>query len=72
MLISFTKLNTSILILNALHFIIKLALKNKKRIDEIRNLCDMSAFISRMLLIYSSNISDVSRFFKKLHVHLIM
>ncbi len=60
MLISFTKLNTSILILNALHFLIKLALKNRKKIDEMRNLCDMFAFISCMSLIYSSNINNVS------------
>ncbi len=46
------KSNTSILILNALQFLIKLALKNRKRINEIRNLCNMSAFILRMLLIY--------------------
>ncbi len=66
------KLNTSILILSALYFLIKLALKNRKRINEMRNLCDMSAFILRMLLIYSLNISDVSWFFRKLRVHLIM
>jgi len=66
------KLSTSILILNASHFLIRLALKNRKRIDEMRNLCDMSAFISRMLLICSLNISDVSRFSRKLHVHSIM
>jgi len=60
MLISFTKSSTSILILNALHFSIKLALKNKKSINEMKDLCDMFAFISRMSLIYSLNISDVS------------
>ncbi len=60
MLISFTKLSTSILILNALHFLIKLALKNRKRIDEMRNFCDMFTFILRMSLVYSLNISDVS------------
>jgi len=72
MLISFTKSSTSILILSASHFSIKLALKNRKRIDEMRNLCDMSAFISRMSLVCSSNISDVSRFSRKLRVHSIM
>ncbi len=66
------KSSTSILIFSALHFSIKLALKNRKRIDEMKNLCDMSAFISRILLIYSSNISDVSWSFRKLRVHLIM
>jgi len=60
MLISFTKLSTSILILNALNFSFKLTLKNRKRIDEMKNLCDMFAFISRMSLVYSLNISDVS------------
>jgi len=60
MLILFTKLNTSILILNALHFLIKLTLKNRKRIDEMRNLCNMSAFILRISLVYLLNISDVS------------
>jgi len=36
MLTWFMKLSTSILILNALHFSIRLALKNRKRINEIR------------------------------------
>ncbi len=45
MLMSFMKLSILILILNALHFSIRLALKNRKKIDEIRNLCDMFAFI---------------------------
>ncbi len=60
MLISFTKSSTSILFFSALHFLIKLMLKNRKRINEMKDLCDMSAFISRMSLIYSLNISDVS------------
>ncbi len=72
MLISFMKSSTSIFILNASHFSIKLALKNRKRIDEMKDFCDMSAFISRMLLICSSNISNVSQSFKKLRVHSIM
>ncbi len=72
MLISFMKSSTLILILNALHFLIKLTLKNKKKIDEMKDLCDMFAFISCMLLIYSLNISDVSWFFRKLRVHSIM
>jgi len=66
------KLNTLILILNALHFLIKLALKNRKKIDEMRNLCDMSAFILHMSLVCSLNISNVSQFFRKLRVHSIM
>ncbi len=69
MLMSFMKLSTLILILNALHFSIRLALKNRKRIDEMRNLCNMSAFISRMSLIYSLNLSDVFWFSRKLHAH---
>jgi len=72
MLISFMKSSTLILILNALHFLIKLALKNRKRIDEMRDLCNMFAFISRMSLICSLNISDVFQFFRKLRVHSIM
>ncbi len=72
MLMSFMKLSTSILILNALHFSIRLALKNKKRIDEMRNLCDMFAFISRMSLICSLNFSNFSQFSRKLHVHSTM
>ncbi len=72
MLISFMKSSTSILIFSALHFLIKLALKNRKRIDEMKDLCDMSAFISRMSLICSLNISNIFQFFRKLHVHLIM
>ncbi len=60
MLMSFTKSSTLILILSASHFLIRLALKNRKRIDEMRDLCDMFAFTSRMSLIYSSNLSDVS------------
>jgi len=70
MLMSFTKSSTSILIFNALHFLIKLALKNRKRIDEMRNLCDMFAFISRMSLVCSLNLSNVSQFSRKLHAHL--
>ena len=72
MLMSFTKLSTSILILNASHFSIKLALKNRKRIDEMKDSWDMSAFISCIVLICSSNISDISQFFRKLCAHLIM
>jgi len=72
MLMSFTKLSTSILIFSALHFSIKLALKNRKRIDEMKNLCDMSAFILRMSLVCSSNLSDVSQFLRKLRAHLTM
>jgi len=66
------KSSTSILIFSASHFSIKLTLKNRKRIDEMKDLCDMFAFILHMLLICSLNISDISRFFRKLHVHLIM
>jgi len=66
------KLSISILIFNALHFSIKLALKNRKKINEMKNLCNMFMFILRMLLIYSLNISDVSKSFRKLHVHSII
>jgi len=66
------KSSTLILIFSASHFSIKLALKNRKRINEMRNLCDMSAFILRMSLVCSLNISNVFRFFRKLRVHLIM
>ncbi len=69
---SFMKSSTLILIFNALHFSIKLALKNKKRIDDIRNFCNMSAFTCCIMLIYSSNVSDDSLFFRKLQVHSIM
>ncbi len=72
MLMSFTKLSTLILILNALHFSIRLALKNRKRIDEMKDLCNMFAFILCMSLIYSSNLSNVSWFSRKLHAHSIM
>jgi len=72
MLMLFTKLSTSILILSALHFSIRLALKNRKRIDEMKNLCDMFAFILRMSLICSSNLSNLSQFSRKLHAHLII
>ncbi len=60
MLISFTKLSTLILIFNALHFLIKLALKNKKRINEMRNFCNMFVFILCMSLICLLNLSNVS------------
>jgi len=72
MLMSSTKLSTLILIFNALHFSIKLALKNRKKINEMKDSCDMSAFISRIVLICSLNINDVSLFFKKLHAHSTM
>ncbi len=71
-LMSFTKLNTSILILNVLHFSIKLTLKNRKRINEMKNLCNMFAFILHMSLICSSNFSNVSWFLRKLHAHSTM
>jgi len=70
MLMSFTKLSTLILIFSASHFSIKLALKNRKRINEMKNLCDMSAFILHMLLVCSLNLNDVSQFLRKLHAHL--
>ncbi len=69
---SFTKSSTLILISKALHFSIKLALKNRKRINDMRNLCNMSAFIYHIALIYSLNVSDDSLFFRKLRVHLTM
>ncbi len=72
MLMSFTKLSTSILIFSALHFSIRLALKNRKRIDEMKDFCDMFAFILRMSLIYSLNLSNVSQFSRKLHAHSTM
>jgi len=72
MLMSFMKLSTSILILSALHFLIRLALKNRKKIDEMKNLCNMFAFILCMSLIYLLNLNDVSRFSRKLHAHLTM
>ena len=68
-LMSFTKLNISILILNVLHFLIRLALKNRKRINEMRNLYDMSAFILRMSFICSLNFSNISQSLRKLHAH---
>ena len=72
MLMSFTKSSTLILILNASHFSIRLALKNRKKIDKMKDFCDMSAFISRMSLICSLNLSDVSQFLRKLRAHLTM
>ncbi len=71
-LMSFMKLSTSILILNALHFSIRLMLKNRKKIDEMKDFCNMSAFILQMSLIYSLNLSDVSWFLRKLHAHSII
>ncbi len=72
MLISFTKLSTLILIFSTLHFLIKLALKNRKRINKMRNFCNMSAFILHMSFIYSLNLSDVSWFLRKLYAHSTM
>ncbi len=69
MLMLFMKLSTSILIFNASYFLIKLALKNRKRINEMRNLCDMFAFILRISLIYSLNLNNVSWFSRKLCTH---
>ena len=72
MLMSFMKSSTSILIFSALHFLIRLALKNRKRINEMKDFCDMSAFILRMSLIYSLNLNDISWFSRKLRAHLTM
>jgi len=72
MLMLFTKLSTLVLIFSALHFSIRLALKNRKRIDEMKDLCNMFAFILRMSFICSLNLSDVSQFLRKLHAHLTM
>jgi len=69
---SFMKSSTLILISRVSHFSIKLALKNRKRIDNMRNLCDMSAFTHHIALIYSLNVSDDSLSFRKLQVHLTM
>ncbi len=66
------KLSTSILIFKALHFLIKLALKNRKKIDDMRNFCDMSVFTHCIALIYSLNVSNDSLSFRKLLVHLTM
>jgi len=60
MLMSFTKLSTLILILNTLHFSIRFMLKNRKRINEMRNLCNMFAFILCMSLVCLLNLSNVS------------
>jgi len=69
---SFTKLNTLILISRALHFLIKLALKNRKKINDMKDFCNMSAFICCIMLIYSLNISNDFLSFRKLQVHLTM
>ncbi len=69
---SFTKLSTLILISKALHFLIKLVLKNRKRIDDMRDFCNMSVFTYCITLICSFNVSDDSLSFKKLQVHLTM
>jgi len=69
---SFMKFNTSIFISNALHFSIKLALKNRKRIDDMKDFCNMSAFILHIAFIYSLNINDDSLSFRKLQVYLII
>ncbi len=72
MLMLFTKLSTSILIFSASNFSIRLALKNRKKIDEMKNLCNISAFILRMSLVYSLNLNDVFWFSRKLYAHLTM
>ncbi len=69
---SFMKLNTSILISRASQFSIKLALKNRKRIDDMKNLCNMSAFTYCIMLICSLNVSNDSLSFRKLRVHSTM
>jgi len=55
---SFMKLSTLILISKVLHFLIKLALKNRKKINDMRNLCDMSIFTYHIMLIYLLNVND--------------
>ncbi len=70
MLMSFTKLSTLILILNVSYFLIRFTLKNRKRIDEMKDFYDMFAFILHMSLIYSLNLSNVSWFSRKLRAHL--
>ncbi len=70
---SFTKSSTSILISKALHFLIKLALKkNRKKIDDMRDFCDMLAFTYHITLICLLNISNDFLSFRKLQVHLTM
>jgi len=68
----FMKSSTLILISKASHFSIKLALKNRKRIDDMKNLGNMSVFTRCIALIYSLNVSNDSLFFRKLQVHLTM
>ncbi len=55
---SFMKLSTLILISKVLHFLIKLALKNRKKINDMRNLCDMSTFTYHIILIYLLNVNN--------------
>ncbi len=69
---SFMKSSTLILIFKALHFSIKLALKNRKRINDMKDLCNMSAFTHCIMLIYSLNVSNDSLSFRKLQVHSTM
>jgi len=68
----FTKLNTLILIFNTLHFSIKFVLKNKKKINDIKDFCNMFMFILCIIIICSLNINDDFLLFKKLQVHLII
>ncbi len=72
MLMSFMKLSTLILIFSASHFSIRLALKNRKRVDEMKNLCNMFAFILHISLICLLNLNDVSQFLRKLHAYSTM
>jgi len=69
MIMSFMKLSISILIFKALHFSIKLALKKRNKIDDIENLCNISASTLCIALIYSLNSKDDFLSFKKLRVH---
>jgi len=69
---SFTKSSTSILISRASHFSIKLALKNRKRIDDMKDFCNMSAFTHCIALVCSLKVSNNSLSFRKLRVHLTM
>jgi len=69
---SFMKSSTSILISKALHFSIKLVLKNRKKINDMRNSCDISVFTHCIALICSLNVSNDSLSFRKLQVHSTM
>ena len=54
------------------HMFSRFVLKNKYNMSEIKNFCEISAFIMLIAFVFSSKVIDDRRFFRKLSIHWII